>query len=182
MGEVGHLRLHHQAARRGRDHRQDPGRRTDRGDYKFTDEFPMADGFEENAEFFTLTYETPVAVSHNMAFARIAPLLWMRRAARQAIENCPIKGWDVADTYGLLMDLDKAAPFIKAVEDEGSANRVHRHRRRPALSGGRASPARARGADAAYESYLTNFGFAIGDVRHEVHAEGLSGRSRQRRA
>ena len=25
------------------------------GDYKFTDEFPMAEGFEENAEFFTLT-------------------------------------------------------------------------------------------------------------------------------
>ena len=49
-----------------------------KGDYKFTDEFPMADGFEENAEFFTLTYETPVAVSHNRAFARIAPLLWMR--------------------------------------------------------------------------------------------------------
>ena len=38
------------------------------GDYKFTDEFPMAEGFEENAEFFTLTYETPVAVSHNRAF------------------------------------------------------------------------------------------------------------------
>ncbi len=30
-----------------------------KGDYKFTDEFPMADGFQENAEFFTLTYETP---------------------------------------------------------------------------------------------------------------------------
>ena len=42
------------------------------GDYKFTDEFPMAEGFEENAEFFTLTYETPVAVGHNLAFARIA--------------------------------------------------------------------------------------------------------------
>ena len=49
-----------------------------KGDYKFTDEFPMAEGFEENAEFFTLTYETPVAISHNLAFARIAPLLWMR--------------------------------------------------------------------------------------------------------
>ena len=29
------------------------------GDYKFTDEFPMADGFEENVEFFDLTYEDP---------------------------------------------------------------------------------------------------------------------------
>ena len=35
-----------------------------RGDYKFSDEFPIAEGFEENAEFFTLTYETPIAVSH----------------------------------------------------------------------------------------------------------------------
>ncbi|MDR1427766.1 MAG: site-specific DNA-methyltransferase, partial [Bifidobacteriaceae bacterium] len=33
-----------------------------KGDYKFTDEFPMAEGFDENAEFFTLTYENPVAV------------------------------------------------------------------------------------------------------------------------
>src|SRR5262249_49857658 len=48
------------------------------GDYKFTDEFAMADGFEENAEFFTLTYETPVAVNYQTAFARIAPLLWLR--------------------------------------------------------------------------------------------------------
>jgi adenine-specific DNA-methyltransferase len=30
-----------------------------KGDYKFIDEFPMSEGFEENAEFFTLTYETP---------------------------------------------------------------------------------------------------------------------------
>ncbi|MBS1867845.1 MAG: site-specific DNA-methyltransferase, partial [Acidobacteria bacterium] len=39
------------------------------GNYKFTDEFPMADGFAENAEFFTLTYETPVGVSYQTAFA-----------------------------------------------------------------------------------------------------------------
>ena len=39
------------------------------GNYKFTDELPMANGLEENAEFFTLTYETPVAVSHNLARA-----------------------------------------------------------------------------------------------------------------
>lgn len=46
-----------------------------KGDYKFTDEFPMTEGFGENAEFFTLTYETPTSVNHNLAFARIAPLL-----------------------------------------------------------------------------------------------------------
>ncbi|MDP2228714.1 MAG: DNA methyltransferase, partial [Moraxellaceae bacterium] len=61
-----------------------------RGDYKFTDEFPMAEGFEENAEFFTLTYETPVSVSHNRAFARIAPLLWLRAGSRgRRIDKLP---------------------------------------------------------------------------------------------
>lgn len=89
------------------------------GDYKFTDEFPMADGFEENAEFFTLTYETPVAVSHSLAFHRIAPLLWMRAGSEgRRIEDIPEKGWDVADTYGLVADLDRAAEFRKAVEAE----------------------------------------------------------------
>lgn len=42
----------------------------------------MSDGFEENAEFFTLTYEAEKSVSHNLAFVRIAPLLWLRAGAR----------------------------------------------------------------------------------------------------
>jgi hypothetical protein len=68
------------------------------GDYKFNDEFSMAKGFEENAEFFTLTYETPVAVSHNRAFERIAPLLWMRAGSKgRRIQKVPTRGWEVAD-------------------------------------------------------------------------------------
>jgi adenine-specific DNA-methyltransferase len=70
------------------------------GDYKFTDEFPMADGFEENAEFFTLTYEAKNAVNHNLAYARIAPLLWLRAGACGGrIDKLPAKGWAVVDTY-----------------------------------------------------------------------------------
>ena len=85
-----------------------------KGDYKFTDEFPMADGFEENAEFFTLTYETPVAVGHNRAFERIAPLLWLRAGARGTPHRHRARtGWDVADTYGVLFDLDQAADFVQ---------------------------------------------------------------------
>jgi len=87
------------------------------GDYKFTDEFPMAEGFEENAEFFTLTYETPVAVHHNLAFQRIAPLLWMRAGAEGSrIDALPDQGWAVAETYGLLVDLDRSAEFCDAVD------------------------------------------------------------------
>ena len=61
-----------------------------KGDYKFTDEFPMADGFEENAEFFTLTYEAKSAVNHNLAYARIAPMLWLRAGAHgRRIDKLP---------------------------------------------------------------------------------------------
>jgi adenine-specific DNA-methyltransferase len=87
-----------------------------KGDYKFTDEFPMAEGFEENAAFFTLTYESPVAIGHNRAFERIAPLLWMRAgSAGRQIEVVAEAGWDVADTYGVLFDLDGTEPFLDAV-------------------------------------------------------------------
>ena len=37
-----------------------------------------------------------------------------QRGAR-ASTDCPTAGWDVADTYGLLVDLDKATAFCKAV-------------------------------------------------------------------
>lgn len=85
-----------------------------KGDYKFTDEFPMADGFEENAEFFTLTYETPLAVSYQTAFARIAPLLWLRAGSvGRRIDKLPSEGWDVADAYGLLVELDRTTDFLK---------------------------------------------------------------------
>lgn len=86
------------------------------GTYKFLDEFPLADGFEESAEFFTLTYETPIAISHSLAFKRIAPLLWMRAGSEGSrIDSLPSRGWEVADTYGLLTDLDQSAAFCKAV-------------------------------------------------------------------
>jgi len=86
------------------------------GDYRFTDEFPMREGFDENAEFFTLTYESSIAVSHNLAFQRIAPLLWMRAGAQgRCIDDLPVAGWELVETYGLLVDLDRAAEFRDAV-------------------------------------------------------------------
>ncbi|EAA7626123.1 hypothetical protein R4R77_001634 [Citrobacter amalonaticus] len=67
-----------------------PNEQPIKGNYRFTDEFPMSDGFEENAEFFTLTYEAEKSVSHNLAFVRIAPLLWLRAGARgERIEKIP---------------------------------------------------------------------------------------------
>lgn len=135
-----------------------------KGDYKFTDEFSMVEGFEENAEFFTLTYETPVAISHNRAFARIAPLLWMRAGSEgRRIDVIPADGWEVADTYGLLTDLDKAASFCKAMEAERTARIAYivtdDDRRFQSVTRhlpDSIEPVRL------YESYLTNFKFSMG--------------------
>lgn len=86
-----------------------------KGDYKFTDEFPMADGFEENVEFFTLTYESPLRVEANFAFGRIAPLLWIRAGSQgRRIDELP-DGWDVAETYGVISDLDHSEEFARAI-------------------------------------------------------------------
>ena len=54
------------------------------GAYGYTDQFPLAEGFEENVEFFTMTYEAPRPVAHNRAFEVIAPLLWLRLDRRDA--------------------------------------------------------------------------------------------------
>jgi adenine-specific DNA-methyltransferase len=136
-----------------------------KGDYKFTDESPMAEGFEENAEFFTLTYETPVAVSHHMAFTRIAPLLWLRAGSRgQRIDKLPADGWEVVDAYGLLIQLDRATPFLKAVSKTENLRVAYivtdDERRFQALA-----QRLPQGVEAVrlYESYLTNFAFANGD-------------------
>lgn len=89
-----------------------------KGDYKFVDEFPMADGLEENAAFFTLTYESPWLVSTDRAFAAIAPMLWLRAGARGACIDELSKGWAVAEAYGVIKDLDRSTDFIAALHLE----------------------------------------------------------------
>jgi len=135
------------------------------GEYRFADEFPMADGFKENAEFFTLTYETPVGVNYQTAFKHIAPLLWLRAGSvGRRIDTRPQAGWEVADSYGLLEDLDAATDFLKAVRKATELQIAYivtdDERRFQALS--RRLP---EGVEAIrlYESYLTNFAFTNGE-------------------
>jgi adenine-specific DNA-methyltransferase len=87
------------------------------GEYRFKDPSPIADGFEENVEFFRLTYEAPLAVKSNRDFERIAPLLWMRAGSvGRRIEDVS-SGWDVAESYGVLADLDETEAFLEAVSE-----------------------------------------------------------------
>lgn len=87
-----------------------------KGDYKFTDEFPMADGFEENAVFFDLTYEDPDAVELGVAFEEIAPLLWLRAGARGRVIEHEESGYAVSDSYAVLFDFAAVGAFIKALK------------------------------------------------------------------
>ena len=131
------------------------------GDYLFTDEFPMSDGFKENAEFFTLTYETPISISYNLAFEQIAPLLWMRAGSKgKRIDSIPESGWAVADNYGVLFDLDKSSGFYKAIDTQSNINIAY-----VVTDDDRRFQSIAKRIDKTiepvrlYESYLKNFQF-----------------------
>lgn len=130
-----------------------------KGDYKFTDEFPMAEGFEANARFFTLTYEHPASVEYGRAFSRIAPMLWMRAGQQgKIIDLLPDCGWDITDHYGVLADVDQAGEFVEAVTAREKTTHVF-----IVTDNIRVYQRIARGlpdnidAIRLYESYLTNF-------------------------
>ena len=135
------------------------------GDYKFTDCFPLSDGFDENAEFFTLSYESPLSVSHNLAFERIGPLLWLRAGSiGQRIDEAPIDGWKVVDAYGVLVDLDKSNSFIEKITEISTCKLAYivtnDDRRFQAVA--RSLPEEVEPIRL-YESYLNNFQFANGE-------------------
>jgi adenine-specific DNA-methyltransferase len=92
-----------------------PEREPIKGDYKFRDEFPIAAGFEENAEFFDLTYEDAELLRYGLGFEAIAPLLWLRAGSEGGRINAANGPFAVAGSYAVLFDLDGAAGFVSAV-------------------------------------------------------------------
>lgn len=88
-----------------------------KGAYKFTDEFPMSDGLNENVEFFQLTYEDPDRVRLGADFAAVAPLLWLMAGATGPRIDKLSGAWDAPDggRYGVLFDADSWPDFVEAV-------------------------------------------------------------------
>ena len=81
----------------------------------------MSEGFDENVEFLSLTYESPLRLRANRDFERIAPLLWLRAGSRgRRIESLP-NGWDVAEAYGVISNFDKTDGFFKALAEAPAA-------------------------------------------------------------
>ena len=133
------------------------------GDYKFTDEVPMAEGFEENVEFFSMTYEAPRPVAHNRAFEAVAPLLWLRAGSQGRRVETARHDFDVADTYAVLFDLDASRHFLAAVAEAESvriAFVVTDDDRGFQMVCGEL-PARVE-AVRLYESYVANFTINVG--------------------
>lgn len=87
------------------------------GAYRFVDEFPMAEGLEENAAFMTLTYESPWRVSADRAFAAIAPILWYRAGSLGAIIQDLSQGWASTAHYAVLRDLDRSSELVQATSE-----------------------------------------------------------------
>ena len=140
-----------------------------KGDYKFTDEFPMAEGFEENVEFMKLTYLDPVDVELDRAFAAVAPMLWLRAGGQgSTVAERTDAGGDllpfaVADRYGVLFDPDRWRDFVAALPD--AARTVFVVTDSAAVFAG---VAESLPADLAvvrlYENYLTTFAINQGRV------------------
>ena len=128
------------------------------GNYKFTDKFPMAEGFHENTEFFTMTYEVPRAVAHNRTFEAIAPLLWLKAGSQGRKIEKARHDFDVADTYTVLFDLDASKDFLTAVANAGAVRTafIVTDDDRGFQMVCSELPARVN-AVRLYESYLTNF-------------------------
>ena len=139
------------------------------GDYKFTDEFPMAEGFEENVEFMKLTYLDPVDVELDRAFAAVAPMLWLRAGGQgSTVAERTDAGGDllpfaVADRYGVLFDPDRWRDFVAALPAD--ARTVFVVTDSAAVFAG---VAESLPADLAvvrlYENYLTTFAINQGRV------------------
>jgi adenine-specific DNA-methyltransferase len=95
-----------------------------KGDYKFIDEFPMAEGFEENVEFMKLTYLDPVDVELDRAFTAVAPMLWLRAGGQGSMVSARIDAsgellpFAVAERYGVLFDPDRWRDFVAALPED----------------------------------------------------------------
>lgn len=87
------------------------------GEYKFNDEYPMSDGFEENAEFFNLTYEDPDLVSLGRSFEALAPLLWLKAGGCGTRIEAPEPTWGLplGAVYGVLFDTNSWREFVDVV-------------------------------------------------------------------
>lgn len=140
-----------------------------KGDYKFIDEFPMADGLEESVEFFTLTYEAADRVDLGLAFGRIDPLLWLMAGAEgPRVDHLDPAGWSVAEggRYGVLFDENQWSGFVEKVNAAPSVTHAFLITDSDALFKEAVAELRDDVEPVRlYESYLSSFSTSVGGQR-----------------
>ena len=94
-----------------------------KGSYKFTEEFPMSDGFAENSVFFKLGFLDKNAVALGRQFKELLSVLWMKAGA---VGPCPRLGEDEdipdmmvlpENRMAILINDSAFAEFEKALQD-----------------------------------------------------------------
>lgn len=85
--------------------------------------FPMASGFKENAVFFDLEYLEPSIVGADLAFDRIAPILWLAGGCVGEILRRQ-KGYVIGETYAILFDPRYKSRFVDEVERTETIKKV----------------------------------------------------------
>lgn len=131
-----------------------------KGDYKFTDVFPMSDGFKENAVFYDLTYENPRMVEFGESFSAIAPLLWLRAGAEGNIIEREQMDYSIADTYAVLFTYAYANEFVETVVVKPNIKCVYVVTDDEARFANVAARLPGRDVVRLYESYLQSFKIA----------------------
>ncbi|MET0931580.1 MAG: site-specific DNA-methyltransferase [Aeromicrobium sp.] len=77
-----------------------------------------SDGLDANVDLMELTYVDPGEARRGREFEAIAPILWMEAGARgSVIDTEPEAGWALAQSYGVLFDVDALKGFADAVTD-----------------------------------------------------------------
>jgi len=97
-----------------------------KGEYRYTDEFPMAEGFEENVQFLELSYLDPNDVSRGKAFEAIAPLLWLKAGGRGTMISKPAKKYAAPQDaqYAILFDVAHWREFADEVRERDNLTHI----------------------------------------------------------
>ena len=137
-----------------------------KGNYKFTEEFSMSEGFKENAIFFDLTYENLWDIKLDRAFNAVAPILWMTAGCKGPIIEKLGKGYATTDYYAVLFKFSALNKLVEVLKDKPTIEHVFavtNDNDRFAIIQRKLTMIKPQNIHRLYESYLNSF---------EIVAEG----------
>ena len=95
-----------------------------KGSYKFLHDFPMSEGFRENAIFCELTYENMWDIRLDRAFNAISPLLWAMAGSRGKIIEKRCKSYATTDNYAVLFRYDAINDLVRVIKEKPTIQHV----------------------------------------------------------